>query len=180
MRFLVMLLTFLAVLPGCATIIHGSNQDISISSNPPGATVLTADGGSFTTPAKINVKRNKDHVFCVTKPGFHTEQVAGTSVLSGAVFANIVLGGIIGGIVDASSGAAWRIEPETFMVTLRPLNPGEQQEAVSFTPLSPEQRLANLERLKNSGNITPEDYEATKKAIQEEQAKKAAPPATDG
>ncbi len=133
-----------------------------------GATVHTSDGATYTTPAKITLKRNKDHVLAVTLAGHQTQQVALSSVLSGAMFGNILLGGIIGGIVDASSGAAWKLEPEAVAITMQPLTPGQTAAAPTFAPLTPEQRLANLEALKKSGNISNEDYEATKKVFEAE------------
>lgn len=163
-----LVVSFASLLSGCASIVHGSSQDISVSSDPPGATVRTADGGPFTTPCKITMKRNKDQVLAVTKDGYQTQQVQISSVLAGAVAGNIIFGGIIGGAVDAATGAAWRLEPEAIAVTLIALRPGEAAAPASFSPLTPQQRLANLENLKKTGNISAEDYEASKKVIEEE------------
>jgi len=43
---------------GCATIIHGSSQDIDISSAPDQAEVWIDGARMGTTPTKVSLKRN--------------------------------------------------------------------------------------------------------------------------
>ena len=137
----------------------------------------TSDGGTFATPCKITMKRNKDCVLCITKDGYETQQVSVSSVLSGALAGNIVFGGLIGGAVDAATGAAWRLEPEAVAVTMVPLSAGAVAAAPSFNALTPQQRLDNLEKLKKGGNISNDDYVASKKSIEAEMANR--PPSTN-
>lgn len=114
-------------LASCATLVHGTRQEIPISTNPSGA--LVSDGETTTeTPAIFNLKRGTDHVLTITKPGYHTENIKLAHVISEVVAGNLIFGGLIGWGIDAISGAQWRLEPEVVTVTLRPLGHGEVAE----------------------------------------------------
>lgn len=152
---------------GCATIVNGTTQKISVSSDPPGATV-TVDGNEvYTTPATIKVSRKRDHVVTIAKEGFATEQIPLIRTLSGAVAGNILAGGLIGWGVDAISGAQFKIMPKTITVSMKP-DTGGVRESIDFDPLSAESRLLQLKRLHDQGALTDKEYEATRKIILKE------------
>jgi hypothetical protein len=95
---------------GCASVIKGSSQDISLSTTPnDGATcTLNSSRGEWTatTPAQINVKRSKNDikVHC-TKDGFQEASTVIPSEFEPWTLGNLILGGVIGLGVDASTGA---------------------------------------------------------------------------
>jgi hypothetical protein len=122
-RALIVVLCFFAT--GCATMLHGTRQRVAVASDPPGAVV--SDGEvSIETPANLDLKRDRDYILTITKPGFEAESVKVSHVISGAVVANLIIpGGIIGWGIDNSSGALYRLEPDTLSVTLRPLDANE-------------------------------------------------------
>ena len=97
--------------------------------------------------------------------GCQSQQVVVQSVLGGTFAANLLLGGIIGGVVDFASGAAYRLVPETVTVTLRELQEGEKVAVLSETELTPQERLRNLEKLHRDGLITDDEYKAMRKII---------------
>lgn len=149
---------------GCSTIINGTTQDVSVSSDPPGARV-TADGNAVgVTPVLLELKRKDNHIITVSMDGFHTEQIAVTKVLSGAVAGNILAGGLIGWGVDAASGAQYKLKPDTIAVQLRPLRAGEVDVRAS-AGISPEDRLRQLDQLRRDGIITQQEFDATKAEI---------------
>ena len=150
---------------GCATVLHGSNQELSVTSVPPGAR-FTVDGeGSHTTPATIVLQRKRDHSLVFELEGYQTEQVSVTHVISGAVAGNILAGGLIGWGVDAMTGAQYRLVPELVNVTLRPLAAGEVVQGVLAKPFTTEDRLNNLKDLLDKDLITEDEYEAMRKDI---------------
>lgn len=108
---------------GCATIIHGTTQEIPVTSEPPGATVATTGDVKTTTPGKLELKRKTGHVLTFTKEGYKPETTKLESVLSGAVAGNIIAGGLIGWGVDAATGGDSRLVPESVHVILKPLDP---------------------------------------------------------
>lgn len=108
----------LAVLAsGCATIVKGSDQQVAI--NTPGADgamcELTSPSiGTYTvkTPGTINLpKSRKDIAVVCKKPCFNEAQGVIQSHLGAMTAGNIILGGGVGFIVDASSGAMNKYDP---------------------------------------------------------------------
>jgi hypothetical protein len=107
---------------GCSSIINGRRQTVAVTSNPPGATV--SDGKqSWTTPATIQLERNRDHLLTFSKDGFETQTVVLNHAFSGVVATNIFLGPfwLLGWGTDAISGAQYRLVPETVNIQLRSL-----------------------------------------------------------
>ncbi len=156
---------------GCGTIVHGSSQTINFSTNPQGATIQFDNGMVYTTPSQVKLERKKDYVVTISKPGYQTQTLPITSVLSGWLAGNLLLGGIIGGAVDMASGAAWTLTPEAVNVTLHPLAPGEVAAPAVPTAMSPEDRLRSIERLHQEGVLKQNEYEAAKKKILDEMTK---------
>ena len=55
---------------GCASVIHGTDQTVTITSQPSGAQVLI-DGQSFgVTPLTVKLKKNKYETIMVKKRGY--------------------------------------------------------------------------------------------------------------
>ncbi|NQW09118.1 MAG: hypothetical protein HQ481_04455 [Alphaproteobacteria bacterium] len=96
---------------GCATITTGSNQSITVLTDPSGAECQLDRQGSAVaiinpTPGAVQVDKSKDTIAIrCRKEGF--QDTAGTlgSEFQGMTFGNIIFGGIIGIAVDAGSGA---------------------------------------------------------------------------
>jgi hypothetical protein len=61
---------FVILLSGCASIISGTNQDITFDSNPQGAKVYMNGMIMGTTPFTFNAKKNKFHTLRVEKEGY--------------------------------------------------------------------------------------------------------------
>jgi uncharacterized protein YceK len=159
MRFTNVLLVFflLSLLSGCATIVHGTTQDINITTDPSGAD-LNVDGSEhYKSPAKITMKRKEDHMIEVAMEGYQKETVNIKSVISGAVAGNILAGGIIGWGVDAASGGQYRLVPEN--VDLRLHQIVTQAVAISKEPMENiENKLDQVKKLRDKGKITEEEY----------------------
>jgi hypothetical protein len=121
-------LTTLALLfsVNCGTIIHQTTQTIPVTSEPAGAAVTVACGEvenapNLTTPTKVEVHRKPD--FCVIsleKEGYAREDVRLEKTLSALYLGNILVGGIIGFIVDGVNGAMWNRKPGKVDVILKP------------------------------------------------------------
>lgn len=146
----------------CASIIHGTRQKVTVTSLPEGATVSDGER-TFTTPCVLNLKRNKDHMLTISKPGYQTETAQLTHVISGAVAGNIIAGGPIGWGVDAISGAQWRLVPDALSVRLNPVSPIAAVAVKNLEHDTVEAKLQNLEDLKQKNLISDVEYEAMKK-----------------
>jgi hypothetical protein len=99
-----------AALAGCATIVDGSSQSVSVSTTPvqgAACTLTNSEGTWFlTSPGSVQVHKTKnDMTVSCAKDGFQPGSQVAVSKFGGATFGNIVLGGGVGAIVDASTGA---------------------------------------------------------------------------
>ena len=95
----------LMLLSGCATIVKGTTQKIPIASDPSNAEV-TVDGQSFgETPIDIEMKRKRDHLVTISKHGYKSRSIPIVKSVGGAVWGNVIAGGLIGWGIDATSGA---------------------------------------------------------------------------
>lgn len=112
-------------LNGCATIIHGRAQDISISSSPSEARVTLSDSSGRTcitqrTPCTVSLKRGDgffrsgSYTVPIEKEGYRPWRTQIEGRANGWYIAgNFVFGGLIGWvIVDPATGAMWTLIPE--------------------------------------------------------------------
>ena len=103
---------------GCATVVNGTSQPVAFNSDPTGAVVKLVSGQSCTTPCQYEMKRGKDSLVTYTKDGYQPVKVYIQSRTGGATFGNLIAGGIIGGVVDASNGASNHLYPDPVYVRM--------------------------------------------------------------
>jgi PEGA domain len=111
---------------GCATVLNGTNQDVDFSTEPEGATINLVSGQACTTPCSYSMKRGDDSRVDISKDGYKSEYVLMQSRTGGSTFGNILAGGIIGGVVDASNGASNHLYPNPVYVRLVPTGSSEK------------------------------------------------------
>jgi len=110
---------FVLMVVGCATIMHGTSQEVGVSSSPSGASVLV-DGRTFgTTPVVVTLKRNQNHFVRLELPGYMPFEIVLTRSLSGWVWGNLAFGGVIGLVVDVVSGGIYKLTPDQVAAALR-------------------------------------------------------------
>ncbi len=112
--YLVAFSSILAIfwLSGCATIMHGSSQEIGIQSRPSGAKVIIDNIEFGKTPVVAKLSRKDNHIVHITLEGYQDFDATITRSTSGWVWGNIVFGGLIGLAVDAISGGLYKLTPE--------------------------------------------------------------------
>jgi hypothetical protein len=120
-----MKLKFAALLTGCflasscATVIHGNHQDVGISSSPTNAVVRVDGANVGNTPVNAKLTRKDNHVVSIELPGYQAYQATLTRGVSGWVWGNIAIGGLIGLAVDAISGGMYKLTPEEMHAEMR-------------------------------------------------------------
>jgi hypothetical protein len=103
---------------GCATIVSGTSQVISVNSNVSGATV-TLDGQPVgTTPFSGKVSK-KANVLTVSKEGYETVNITMSKSFNAIFFGNIIIGGLLGSTTDLATGAMYEYAPNTFYADLK-------------------------------------------------------------
>jgi hypothetical protein len=121
---------FAMSLQGCASIVSGSTEPLSVETKSStgdqitgAACKMTNDKGTWfvATPGTVPVHRslNDLSVLC-TKDGFQPASIVTPSTTKGIAFGNILFGGIIGAGVDASTGAAYDY-PSLIPVLMTPM-----------------------------------------------------------
>lgn len=106
----------LATLAGCASITGSKNQPVSVQAHHNGKSldgadcVLTNDKGTWfvkTPGSTVIQKSGQDLTITCNKDGVPAGTATAASSANGGVWGNILLGGLIGYAVDASTGAAF-------------------------------------------------------------------------
>jgi hypothetical protein len=113
-------------LGACASITRGTEEQVAFHSEPAGAEVRTSTGlGCPETPCTFAVPRSDAFVATFTKARHHPEQVMVRTKMSGGGAAgmagNVLVGGVIGVVVDASTGAGLDHDPNPVIARLKPL-----------------------------------------------------------
>ncbi|HUY27355.1 MAG TPA: PEGA domain-containing protein [Candidatus Binataceae bacterium] len=102
----------------CATLIHGGGtQTISISTEPPGATVAVG-GQQIIAPADVTLDRNRNYQIIATKEGYATATSTLQSRFSWVTILDLIF--IIPWVVDLVSGGAYNLSPDTVSLVLAP------------------------------------------------------------
>ncbi len=147
---MIALLVFVII--GCASIITGTRQGISISSTPSGAKIKIERSGPAKTkvvewegmtPAKVKLKRKYEYLVTISMEGYKTAEVMLEHGTNGWVWGNLLLGGIIGLIVDFSNGAAKKLKPNEISINL----------AMSSNSLGEKNVYAVLQGLDDKGKL---------------------------
>ena len=117
-------------LPACATITRGSSQEFTVESTPPGARVSTSNGFQCdAAPCTFRMPRKDEFRATVSMDGYVAQDHDIKSGISGGGAAglagNIIFGGVIGAVVDGSSGAMNDLTPNPLVVILR--TPAEER-----------------------------------------------------
>ena len=104
-KFLAMLLS-VPFCGGCATLLRGSHQTLSLETVPSEARI-DIDGKTLVSPAKVDLDRKKSYPVVVSKEGYRTLKFVVNSQWDGiSLVGNIILpGGSVGLVVDAADGA---------------------------------------------------------------------------
>ncbi|HWX03846.1 hypothetical protein [Collimonas sp.] len=120
-RFLTRAMLALAIiasslLTGCASIVSGSTQLISVEARNQGQLVKGAScklqnaKGTFyvTSPGTVTVHKSRDDLLVqCDKESIKSGQAQLKSTVKGMTFGNILFGGIVGVVIDQNSGAAF-------------------------------------------------------------------------
>lgn len=123
-------------LTGCASIIDGTTQQITVNTSPSGAQCALFReneriGTIPVTPGSVLIKKTKHDITiqCV-KTGYDIATYLNHSGMTATSFGNIVLSGGIGVIVDSASGADNKYTPDV-NITLPLLPAGTPDKALS-------------------------------------------------
>jgi len=160
---------------GCATIKHGTTQPVSIDSYPAGATVRINGDVVGHTPLVVTRSRTEEGtgVVSVEQVGYEKKDQQLRQSLSGAFWANLLLGGVIGMGVDLITGAWANIQPHEMNFQLAQVSNSTPN--LEVAPSNSKQigveidktkdRLDSLKKARDEEIITEQEYKAKRKAV---------------
>lgn len=96
----------LLLLPSCATIVSGGPVMVPVNSRPEGARVLLDGQAVGTTPTTVSFSRGCNGLLTFQLTGYEEKCVDVDKTINPWLFGNILIGGLIGVVVDVVSGAA--------------------------------------------------------------------------
>jgi hypothetical protein len=117
--------TFALTMAGCATVTRGTSDQITVTSEPPNAEVTTSLSQACTTPCTFTVGRKDEFTVKIAAPGYKTQEIPVRTQIANAgvvgMAGNMVIGGVIGVAVDATSGAMLEHVPNPVNAVLEPI-----------------------------------------------------------
>lgn len=128
----VIVMCILSVFYGCASIMHGTTQDVGISSQPTGALISINNKPYGSTPLIADLKRKDNHILKIEMEGYQPFETTLTRTVSGWVLGNILFGGLIGLAVDAITGGLYNLTPDQVAAALNKAEAGNlyKQDAI--------------------------------------------------
>jgi hypothetical protein len=165
----------LGLTQGCASLIKGSSQSIPVSSDPSAADILLDGKLVGQTPKTLALKRENNYLITIQKTGFEQQSVAVVKNIGGAVWGNVLAGGLVGWGVDAASGAQYNLLPASVSVKLVPVNTAVKGMAVddSNTFVS---KLKALDQQHDAKQISDRDYVNSRLELFKKYMPEALPP----
>lgn len=106
---------------GCATMFTGSVQQMTVSSQPPGARVFIDGAYTGVTPMTLMLKTERDHMVTLQHEGYR-DTISPVSREFNPVAALNLLS-LVCWVIDIATGALWRFPPNAIYVALQPLGP---------------------------------------------------------
>lgn len=117
-----------ALVSGCATIIESTAQDVAINTTPPGARCDVSRNGTHVgtvapTPGVLRLDKSKNDLTITCAKDLYAESKSSQPPrFVGTTFLNLIIGGVVGFIVDASTGANFKYS-EKVDIVLAPIDP---------------------------------------------------------
>ena len=115
---LIFVLAIILMSSGCASILHGNNDNISVNSLEKGTTIYVDGAARGLDSTVVNVKKGKPHLLRVEKEGCQAITAQTSESYDPTSLLGILLDfGLISMPIDFISGAAWKVSPTTYTLT---------------------------------------------------------------
>ncbi|KAA6300088.1 MAG: hypothetical protein EZS26_003770 [Candidatus Ordinivivax streblomastigis] len=100
------------MLTSCATIICGTRQSVDFTSNPSNAIIYDNGFQLGKTPLSAKLERKENHAISIKLEGYQPYEVIIKKQFNEWYIGNIILGGLVGLIIDPLTGALYRLSPD--------------------------------------------------------------------
>ncbi len=154
MRFVIIGILTIAIvglLTNCASIIHGTRQNVTVNSTPTQADlVIKTEGGVIVhqgqTPATVTLERKNSYDVTISLEGYQETKIRINKEFDATYLGNLICGGVIGLIIDAVNGAMYKLEPAMIQAELvtASLKDGSEEIYVVFRVSNDEGQLQTM------------------------------------
>jgi hypothetical protein len=117
-NFFASALVLVIAFSGCATIIKGTTQVVSINSNVKGANITVNGEQIGATPFTGQIKRKSGTTVTLQKTGYDSKTITLTTEIESIFWGNIIIGGVLGSTTDMATGAMYYYAPATLQIDL--------------------------------------------------------------
>ena len=111
-------------LAGCATLDHGTTDDVPVVTDPPGATVSSSTGTICMSPCTVSGPRRDNFGITVVKPGYATQTVTSEAKPNEAAIAAAsrldATADALGRAIDVQDGSYFTHVPKAVVIKLEP------------------------------------------------------------
>lgn len=115
---LLFVVSSLAILTSCSSIIKGKSQVVSIDSNVRGADIVVNGVTVGQTPYNGPIARDSSTSITVKKEGYDSKTVTANTEIEPIFWGNIIFGGVLGSTTDMGTGAMYKYAPANFQIDL--------------------------------------------------------------
>jgi uncharacterized protein YceK len=123
-----------ALLGGCASIMHGTSQEMTFQSSPEEVTVTVSGRIIGKTPVTSRLDKKSGQSVAFSKDGYKPVTMELTTTLDPWFWGNIVLGGFIGSTTDGINGSVNQYSPSQYFVTLTPEGASRMENSTLNSP----------------------------------------------
>jgi len=134
--WLVLSVTGLILLNGCATVFKGTSSNIQLWSEPPGAKVYVDGFPVGTTPTKLKLESKKSYHVEFKKDGYENANYLLTNHVSVGWLVVDILFGFVPILVDALTGSWYGLDQDAFRVNLEKIGERISESALPAAPTS--------------------------------------------
>jgi hypothetical protein len=122
MKSTLLLVTGIALfgLTGCASIIKGSKQTVTIDSNVKDAEIYLDGALVGKTPYTGELKRGSGKTMMLKKAGYQTKTMTLSTSVEPIFFGNIISGGALGSTTDLATGSMYQYSPASWSIDMIP------------------------------------------------------------
>ena len=117
MKKILLALSAIVLLSGCALLFKGTNQTVPFNSDPAGAEVYIDGAKMGTTPLQIQLKVDRSYTVTFKKDGKERTVILRNEI--GPIWVVLDLFGLAPLIIDAATGAWYELQPGQVNVDLK-------------------------------------------------------------
>ncbi len=112
-------------LGGCATLDHGTLDEVAVVTDPPGALVVASNGAVCVSPCAVSGPRREGLSVTISKPGYATQAAGSEAKPDDAAIASASAlkptADALGRVIDVQDGSYYHHDPKAIVVKLDPV-----------------------------------------------------------